>query len=211
MFATKYWRQYTRAKLFPQHSHPSQRESSQHHVGQRQKTASLVRTRAKLVLMSMQIATSPKRNRTWFSPISTLSLDTSPTKNQASFSPISKLACKYKETTYKHTESYHPRTREKLIMSFEHHAFKWKKPNLHASISVLIVFTQAICRRPRQSWKGIHPEGCFRATDYGALGPATMPIRIGYNKKQILLEADHSFIYLPKKKPNVVLQSARWP
>ena len=80
VFATKYWRQYTRAKLFPQHSHPSQRESSQHHVGQRQKTASLVRTRAKLVLMSMQIATSPKRNRTWFSPISTLSLDTSPTK-----------------------------------------------------------------------------------------------------------------------------------
>ena len=92
-------------------------------------------------------------------------------------------------------------------MSFEHHAFKWKKPNLHASISVLIVFTQAICRRPRQSWKGIHPEGCFRATDYGALGPATMPIRIGYNKKQILLEADHSFIYLPKKKPNVVLSN----
>ena len=192
MFATKYWRQYTQAKLFPQHSHPSQRESSRHHVGQRQKTASLVRTRAKLVLMSMQMATSPKRNRT-------------------SFSPISKLAFKYKETTYKHTESYHPRTREKLIMSFEHHAFKWKKPNLHASISVLIVFTQAICRRPRQSWKGMHPEGCFRATDYGALGPATMPIRIGYNKKQILLEADHSFIYLPKKKPNVVLQSARWP
>ena len=84
VFATKYWRQYTRAKLFPQHSHPSQRESSRHHVGQRQKTASLVRTRAKFVLMSMQIANSPKRNRTWFSPISTLSLDTSPTK-KASF------------------------------------------------------------------------------------------------------------------------------
>ena len=82
-------------------------------------------------------------------------------------------------------------------MSFEHHAFKWKKPNLHASISVLIVFTQAICRRPRQSWKGIHPEGCFRATDYEALGPATMPIRIGSTKK--------NFIYRPKKKQNLVL------
>ena len=30
-------------------------------------------------------------------------------------------------------------------------------------------------------------------------------------QKKHLLEADHSFIYLPKKKPNVVLQSARWP
>ena len=73
-------------------------------------------------------------------------------------------------------------------MSFEHHAFKWKKPNLHASISVLIVFTQAICRRPRQSWKGIHPESCFRATDYETLGPATMPIRIDYKNKRSSLK-----------------------
>ena len=84
-------------------------------------------------------------------------------------------------------------------MSFEHHAFKWKKPNLHASISVLIVFTQAICRRPRQSWKGIHPEGCFRATDYGALGPATMPIRIGYNKKKSSLKQTIASSTSPKR------------
>ena len=87
-----------------------------------------------------------------------------------------------------------------------------EKTTLHASISVLIVFTQAICRRLRQSWKGIHQKVAFerlttKHLDLQQCQSSTDPKR---NKIWFSPISTLALVTSPKKTKFGSLQSSRW-